>query len=194
VTSKQGEVEPGTPEIATFAAGCFWCVEAVFQELAGVISVESGYTGGTVAHPTYQHVCTGSTGHAEACRIRFDPTVISYVQLLEVFWRTHDPTTLNRQGDDAGTQYRSAIFYHDDQQRRLAAELKLALDASGTFHNPVVTEIVPATEFYRAEDYHQNYYRDNPNQGYCRAVVRPKVEKFRAVFRERLRSAGGLDG
>jgi peptide-methionine (S)-S-oxide reductase len=175
-------------ELATFGAGCFWCVEAVFQQLDGVVSVESGYSGGSVTDPTYEQVSTGATGHAEVCQIRYDPSKISYWELLEVFWKIHDPTTLNRQAGDVGTQYRSVVFYHDDEQRTLAEKSKRELDASGAWANPIVTEIVPFTAFYKAEDYHQNYYRNHPQQAYCTAVVRPKLEKFREVFKGKLRS------
>jgi peptide-methionine (S)-S-oxide reductase len=175
-------------ELATFGAGCFWCVEAVFQQLDGVISVASGYSGGKVLNPTYQQVCSGTTGHAEVCQIRFDPQRISYDELLEVFWRTHDPTTLNRQGNDVGTQYRSVIFYHTDQQRDQAAKRKKELNEAGVWDDPIVTEISPSTTFYKAEAYHQNYFRANPGQGYCQFVIRPKVEKFRKVFKDKLKS------
>ena len=174
-------------KLATFGAGCFWCVEAVFQQLEGVVSVESGYSGGTVPNPTYRQVCSGTTGHAEVCQIRYDPTKVSYEELLEVFWKTHDPTTLNRQGADAGTQYRSVIFYHDDRQRELAEQIKRELDEAGIWSKPIVTEISPYRTMYKAEDYHQNYFRTNPNQGYCRAVIQPKVDKFRKVFKDRLK-------
>lgn len=174
-------------DTATFAAGCFWCVEAVFQDLKGVQSVVSGYSGGTVPNPTYNEVCTGTTGHAEACQIVYDPAVISYPELLEVFWKTHDPTTLDQQGNDVGTQYRSAIFYHNDEQRKLAEHYKKELDSSGAFDAPVVTEIAPFTNFYKAEAYHQNYYNDNGGQPYCMFVIRPKVEKFKKVFRDKLK-------
>ncbi|MFW9886858.1 MAG: peptide-methionine (S)-S-oxide reductase MsrA [Candidatus Thorarchaeota archaeon] len=173
-------------EIATFAAGCFWCVEAVFQQLKGVASVVSGYTGGNTDNPTYKDVLTGRTGHAEACQIEFDPEQITYEELLEVFFETHDPTTLNRQGNDIGTQYRSAIFYHNDAQKRAAEQFKLKVDESGDWKNPVVTEIVPFSKFYRAEDYHQNYYKNNPSQQYCRYVIRPKLDKFEKVFKLKL--------
>lgn len=173
-------------EIATFGAGCFWCVEAVFQELRGVIKVESGYMGGTLSNPTYREVCTGNTGHAEVARITFDPNVITYAELLEILWTTHDPTTLNRQGADAGTQYRSAIFYYSDEQKALAEQSKREV-APTIWDNPIVTEIVPATEFYPAEDYHQDYYASNPNAGYCRVVISPKVEKVRAKFADKLK-------
>lgn len=174
-------------EKATLGAGCFWCVEAVYQNLAGVQSVVSGYAGGHVPNPTYEQVCTGSTGHAEVAQITFDPAVISYAEILDVFWRTHDPTTLNRQGADVGTQYRSVIFYHSDEQRRIAEESKAAADASGAWKNPIVTEIAPLAEFYPAEDYHQNYFRRNPHQPYCQMVVAPKVEKFKLIFSAKLK-------
>jgi peptide-methionine (S)-S-oxide reductase len=163
-------------------------VEAVFQELEGVLSVTSGYAGGDVENPTYQQVCNGTTGHAEVCQIRFDPTKISYDELLEVFWKTHDPTTLNRQGNDVGTQYRSVIFYHDEAQRELAERRKRELDEAGVWSDPIVTEISPAGKFYEAEKYHQNYYRDNPEQSYCQFIIRPKVDKFRKVFGDKLRT------
>lgn len=184
--------EPNSPqpryETATFGAGCFWCVEAVFQEVRGVKSVVSGYMGGSVKNPTYEQVCTGLTGHAEVTQIQFDPSEVSFKELLEVFWKTHDPTTLNRQGADSGTQYRSAVFYHNAQQKEVAAEYKRKLDESGAFSAPIVTEIAGASEFYAAEDYHQNYYRDNPDQRYCAYVIQPKMEKFRSVFRDKLTS------
>ncbi len=174
-------------QLATFGEGCFWCVEAVFQQLEGVISVQSGYAGGTIENPTYKQVCTGTTGHAEVCQIHFDPAKISFDELLEVFWKTHDPTTLNRQGADEGTQYRSVIFYHDEQQRALAEKRKKELDASGAWSDPIVTEISPLLKFFPAEDYHQNYYRSNPQQGYCRIVIRPKLDKFEKVFGDKLK-------
>ncbi|MFW9801823.1 MAG: peptide-methionine (S)-S-oxide reductase MsrA [Candidatus Thorarchaeota archaeon] len=173
-------------ETATFAAGCFWCVEAVFQQLRGVASVVSGYTGGHTDNPTYKDVLTGKTGHAEACQIEFDSEQITYEDLLEVFFETHDPTTLNRQGNDIGTQYRSAIFYHNDAQKKAAEQFKSKVNESGDWKNPVVTEIVPFTKFYRAEDYHQNYYKNNPSQQYCRYVIRPKLDKFEKVFKLKL--------
>jgi peptide-methionine (S)-S-oxide reductase len=176
----------GTLETATFGAGCFWCVEAVFQNLQGVASVMSGYAGGTVENPTYEQVCSGATGHAEVCQIQFDPARISYRELLEVFWQTHDPTTLNRQGSDEGTQYRSAIFYHSDRQRQTAELYKKELAAAKIWDRPIVTEIVPFKKFYKAEDYHQNYYRQHAGQPYCRFVITPKVEKFRKVFEKKL--------
>jgi peptide-methionine (S)-S-oxide reductase len=171
-----------TYEIATFGAGCFWCVEAIFQNLKGVHSVVSGYAGGTVENPTYQQVCTGDTGHAEVIQITFDPAVITYEDLLYVFWRTHDPTTLNRQGADVGTQYRSVIFYHNERQKAIAEQSKHDIAASGVWRAPIVTEIVPLRNFYKAETYHQNYYRLNPNQPYCRFVIDPKIQKFKKDF------------
>ena len=175
-------------DTATFAAGCFWCVEAVFQNLKGVESVVSGYAGGSVENPTYEMVCSGTTGHAEACQISYDPKQISYAELLEVFWKTHDPTTLNRQGNDAGTQYRSAIFYHNEEQKKLAEHYKKELAASGAFDDPIVTEIVPFTRLFKAEAYHQNYFNDHGGQPYCLFVIRPKVEKFRKAFKDKLKA------
>lgn len=174
-------------EVATFGAGCFWCVEAVFQSLSGVDKVVSGYSGGHVKDPTYRQVCNGTTGHAEVCQIYYDSDVISFEGLLEVFWSTHDPTTLNRQGNDVGTQYRSAIFYHTEAQKSLAEEYRLALDESEAFPNRIVTEIVPYETFYEAEDYHQEYFDLNPDQPYCTYVIKPKMEKFRKVFADKLK-------
>jgi len=174
-------------EKATFGAGCFWCVEAVFQQLRGVEDVVSGYSGGSVKNPSYREVTSGRTGHAEAIQLSYDPSVISYRELLEVFWSVHDPTTLNRQGADVGTQYRSAIFYHNPEQKKLAEEYRKKLDESGAFGDPIVTEITAFTAFYPAEDYHQEYYFNNPGQPYCRAVIQPKMEKFRKVFSEKLK-------
>jgi peptide-methionine (S)-S-oxide reductase len=174
-------------ETATLAGGCFWCVEAVFDELRGVESVESGYTGGSVERPTYQQVCTGGTGHAEAVRVTFDPSVVSYRELLEVFFTVHDPTTLNRQGGDVGTQYRSAIFYHTPEQREIAEQTIADLNAEKIWDAPIVTEVAPAAEFYTAEDYHQEYFQNNASQPYCRAVVAPKVAKFRQKFLAKLK-------
>lgn len=174
-------------DTATFAAGCFWCVEAVFQQLDGVQLVVSGYMGGHVKNPTYEQVCSGLTGHAEACQIIYDPQKVSYETLLEAFWQSHDPTTLNRQGNDVGTQYRSAIFYHNEKQHQLATTYKAKLDKSGAWDKPIVTEISPKTTFYKAEDYHQNYYNLNTRQGYCQFVIRPKVDKFRKVFKDKLK-------
>lgn len=175
-------------EIATFGAGCFWCVEAVFKELKGVISVESGYTGGHVVNPTYEEVCSATTGHAEVCRITYEPATISFEELLEVFWQTHDPTTLNQQGADRGPQYRSAVFYHSDKQKELAENYKKALDESGAFRAPIVTEITRAGIYYKAEDYHQDYFELNPFNPYCRAVAKPKVDKVRKVFKDKLKT------
>lgn len=181
---------PAHMDTITLGAGCFWCVEAVFQELNGVVSVTSGYMGGHVKNPSYKEVCAGTTGHAEVAQIAFDPAVVSVDEILEVFWQTHDPTTLNRQGADVGTQYRSAVFYHNDLQRQRAEHYKAELDRSGAFRGPIVTEIAPATTFYAAEDYHQNYYAENGEQGYCQMVIRPKLEKFRKVFAEKLKPQG----
>lgn len=174
-------------DTATFGAGCFWCVEAVFQELDGVYSVVSGYTGGHVKNPSYKEVCTGRTGHAEVAQIVFNPAVISYEELLEVFWQTHDPTTLNRQGNDIGTQYRSAIFYHNQAQKESALYFKSKLNEEQAFGKDVVTEVTALGEFYVAEDYHQNYFNNNENQPYCQMVVRPKVEKFKKAFKDKLK-------
>ncbi len=173
-------------EVATLGAGCFWCVEAVFQRLKGVQKVVSGYAGGHVDNPTYEQVCSGATDHAEVVQITFDPEQISFAELLEVFWRTHDPTTLNRQGADVGTQYRSVIFSHDDEQKRIAEKSKQATDASGLWQNPIVTEIATFTKFYPAESYHQNYYLDNPNQPYCRVVIDPKMRKLLQEFSDKI--------
>lgn len=174
-------------DTATFGAGCFWCTEAQFQQLQGVEKVESGYTGGTVKNPTYKEVCTGNTGHAEVCNIYYDPSKITYDELLAAFWTSHDPTQLNRQGNDVGTQYRSAIFYHNEEQKQKAEEYKQKLNNEKAWDKPVVTEIVPAAVFYKAEDYHQNYYNDNGNAPYCTFVVGPKVEKFKKVFAGKLK-------
>jgi peptide-methionine (S)-S-oxide reductase len=183
-----GPSNPVKTETATFANGCFWCTEAIFDELDGVISATSGYTGGQTEHPTYKEVCTGKTGHAECLQIEYDPARISFDELLAVFWETHDPTTLNRQGADAGTQYRSGIFYHNQEQKEKAEKYKAALDKSGAFDKPIVTEITPFSKFYPAEDYHQHYFENNENSNpYCTIVIRPKLEKFREVFREKLK-------
>ena len=172
---------------ATLAGGCFWCTEAVYAELEGVKGVTSGYIGGKVPNPTYKDVCTGLTGHAEAIEIEYDPAVVSFEKLLEVFFATHDPTTLNRQGADAGTQYRSGIFYHDDEQKRIAEQVIARLDAAKVFPGRIVTEVTKASTFYPAEDYHQDYFANNPNQPYCRAVAAPKVEKVRKAFKDLLK-------
>ena len=180
-------VIPEGAKVATFGSGCFWCTEAIFQNVDGVLKVESGYSGGKVKNPTYKEVCSGLTGHAEVIQLTYDPNVVSYDELLEIFWKTHDPTTLNRQGADVGTQYRSVIFYHDDIQRQLAESYKQKLDQSGAYDNPIVTEISPFTIFYKAEDYHQNYYNLNGNAPYCAFVIQPKLEKFKKVFAEKLK-------
>jgi len=172
-------------DTATFGAGCFWCVEAVFQRLNGVLSVKSGYSGGFVKNPSYKEVCEGTTGHAEAVQITYDKTKLSFDELLEVFWKTHDPTTLNRQGNDFGTQYRSVIFYHNDEQKRLAEKYKEEINKSGAYPNPIVTEITAFTNFYPAEDYHQNYFNQNASEPYCKYVIQPKVEKFEKIFKNK---------
>ncbi|MBI2416512.1 MAG: peptide-methionine (S)-S-oxide reductase MsrA [Ignavibacteriales bacterium] len=177
---------PANADTATFGSGCFWCTEAIFERVKGVVSVESGYSGGNVENPTYQQVCDGNTGHAEVCRIVFNPEVISYEDLLEIFWKTHDPTTPNQQGNDVGTQYRSVIFYHTEKQKELAEFYKSKLDSAGIYPKPIVTEITAEQTFYKAENYHQNYYNENPEQGYCNFVITPKVEKFKKVFKEKL--------
>jgi len=174
-------------ETATFGAGCYWCTEAQFQQLKGVEKVESGFSGGHVDNPTYKQVCTGTTGHAEVCNITYDPSVISFDELLAAFWTCHDPTTLNRQGNDVGTQYRSVIFYHNDAQKQKAEEYKKKLNDEKAWDKPVVTEIAPFKAFYKAEDYHQNYYNENGEQPYCHFVIGPKVEKFKVVFKDKLK-------
>jgi peptide-methionine (S)-S-oxide reductase len=178
-------------DTATFGTGCFWCTEALFEQLDGVVKVTSGYAGGHVPNPTYKQVCTGETGHAECVQIQYEPDKISYDELLEVFWQVHDPTTLNRQGADVGTQYRSAIFYHNQEQKEKAEHYKAELNKSGAFKNPIVTEIAPATTFYTAENYHQEYYENNKNSNpYCAVVIRPKLDKFKKVFASKLKGAG----
>jgi peptide-methionine (S)-S-oxide reductase len=184
---KPAEPPPQGYQEATFGAGCFWCSEAVFQQLNGVHAAVPGYSGGSVDRPTYEQICTGKTGHAEVIHVTFDPQVISYADLLEVFWRSHDPTTLNRQGRDVGSQYRSVIFYHDDEQRRQAEQYKQQLDASGAFAAPIVTEIVPFREFHPAEVSHQDYFARNPAAPYCELVIRPKLEKFEQRFADKLK-------
>jgi peptide-methionine (S)-S-oxide reductase len=169
---------------ATFGGGCFWCTEAVYAQIKGVKKVTSGYIGGSVPNPTYKDVCTGLTGHAEAVDIEYDPSQVTYQQLLEVFFSTHDPTTKNRQGADVGTQYRSGVFYHDDEQKRIAEEVIAKLDQARAFPRPIVTEVTKATTFYPAEDYHQDYFANNQAQPYCRAIVAPKVDKVRKVFKD----------
>jgi peptide-methionine (S)-S-oxide reductase len=176
-----------TLDTATFGTGCFWCTEAVFQQLEGVEKVTSGYSGGTVVNPTYEQICTKTTGHAECLNVLYDPAKITYEELLKVFWEVHDPTTLNRQGADVGTQYRSVIFYHNAAQKALAEKYKAELDKSGAWNNPIVTTLEPMTIFYPAEAYHQNYYNNNTSQGYCQFVIRPKLEKFEKVFKDKLK-------
>jgi peptide-methionine (S)-S-oxide reductase len=174
-------------DTATLGAGCFWCVEAVFQQLDGVLKVSSGYTGGHVPNPTYEQVCNKTTGHVEVCQVIYDPAKISFDELLEVFWKTHDPTTPDQQGNDKGPQYRSAIFYHDEEQKQKAEGYKAELDESGAFRNKIVTTIEPLKAYYEAENYHQNYFNNNGDQMYCRYVIQPKVEKFEKVFKDRLK-------
>jgi peptide-methionine (S)-S-oxide reductase len=174
-------------EIAVFGAGCFWCVEAVFSELKGVSSVKPGYTGGNTKNPTYEEISTGKTNHAEVAKIVFDPSVITFDELLEVFWQTHDPTTLNRQGADRGTQYRSVVYYTSLSQKEKTEDYKKTLNASKAWPNPVITEITKLEVFYLAEDYHNDYYKNNPDQGYCRMVIQPKMEKFRKAFSDKLK-------
>lgn len=177
-----------TTDTITLGGGCFWCLEAVFQRLNGVLSVTSGYSGGHVKNPTYKEVCTGTTGHAEVVQILFDTTVVSLEEILKVFFKIHDPTTLNRQGNDVGTQYRSAIFYHTDEQKKAAEEIIEGLNKSGAFNSPIVTEVTPFTVFYKAEDYHQNYFNQNKNSNpYCRLVIVPKIEKFEQYFGDKLK-------
>jgi peptide-methionine (S)-S-oxide reductase len=187
MASDTKENTPGTQEVATLGGGCFWCLEAVFEQVRGVTKVESGYAGGTTPDPTYKQVCTGATGHAEVVQVTFDPGVISYREILDVFFGIHDPTTPNRQGVDVGTQYRSAIFYHSSQQQRVAEERIAALNAEKIWSAPIVTEVVPFREFFKAEDYHQGYFRANSGQPYCQAVVSPKVAKFRKHFAANLK-------
>ena len=175
-------------KVATLGGGCFWCLEAVYEQLQGVAKVESGYSGGAVKNPSYELVCTGTTGHAEVVQITFDPQVITFRELLEVFFTIHDPTTLNRQGADVGTQYRSAIFYHSDEQQAVAEEVIREIEAAGIWDRPIVTEVTPFEVFYRAEDYHQEYFRRNPGQSYCRVVIAPKVAKFRKEHMARLKA------
>ncbi len=175
-------------EIITFGAGCFWCVEAVFQQIKGVELVKSGYMGGKIKNPTYREVCSGLTGHAEVCQLTYDPAKVTFEELLEVFWQTHDPTTLNRQGNDEGTQYRSAIFYHTDKQKVIAENYKKKLTEAQVWSRPIVTEISKAEVFYVAEDYHQNYFNQNSNQSYCSYVIKPKIDKVKKVFADKLKT------
>lgn len=192
-TNSQSHLEPiytssmSNTDTATFGNGCFWCTEAIFEQLNGVISVSSGYSGGHVKNPTYEEVCEKKTGHAEVCRIVYDPSMITYDELLEVFWQTHDPTTLNRQGNDVGPQYRSVIFYHNDEQKKKAEYYKAELDKSGAFDKPIVTTVEPLKNYYPAEDYHQNYFKNNPSNTYCYFVIRPKLEKFEKAFARKLK-------
>ncbi len=174
-------------DTATFGTGCFLCTEAIFQQVEGVSKVTSGYSGGQTENPDYKEVCTGTTGHAECLNIIYDPAKVSFDELLEIFWQVHDPTTMNRQGNDVGTQYRSVIFYHNDEQKIKAEKYKAELDKSGAWDNPIVTTLEPFAKFYPAENYHQNYYNDNKEQGYCQFVIRPKVEKFQKVFKNKLK-------
>ncbi len=186
---RDADAEAAGDAKATFGSGCFWCTEAVFQQLKGVKSVVSGYSGGRTKNPTYEQVSTGTTGHAEVIQVTYDPQVVTYPELLEVFWKTHDPTTLNQQGADRGTQYRSVIFYHDEDQQKLAKEYLKKLDGSKIFKAPIVTEISPMKEFYPGEDYHQNYFRSNPGNRYCTVVIKGKVDKFRAIFKDKLKDS-----
>ena len=179
--------EGSSMEQITLGAGCFWCVEAVFERIQGVHKVESGYSGGETKDPTYKEICTGKTGHAEVVQLTYDPKIVALETILEVFFKTHDPTTLNRQGADVGTQYRSAIFFHSQSQKQVALKVKEALDEAKLWENPIVTEITAFSTFYRAENYHQNYYELNPNQGYCRVVIAPKIEKLEKVFKDLLK-------
>jgi len=185
-TEKKEQTATGL-QTATFGAGCFWCTEAQFQQLDGVVKVESGYSGGFIDNPTYKQVCNGNTGHAEVTNIYFDPAKISFDELLAAFWVAHDPTQLNRQGNDVGTQYRSVIFYHNEEQRKIAEEYKRKLNEEKAYNDDVVTEISPFTKFYKAEDYHQNYYNENGSQSYCVFVVKPKLDKFKKVFADKLK-------
>lgn len=175
-------------EKATFGAGCFWCVEAVFQNFEGVTQVVSGYTGGQVENPTYHQVCSGTTGHAEVTQITYDPEIISYTELLEVFWKTHDPTTSNRQGNDVGSQYRSAVFYHNHDQKEESEKMLAQLEASHLWPNPIVTEIAPLGIFYSAEDYHQNYFKEHGEQPYCQVVIKPKIQKLEKLFGNKVKN------
>jgi peptide-methionine (S)-S-oxide reductase len=176
-----------TSKLATFGGGCFWCVEALFQRVAGVEAVASGYSGGDAANPTYEEVCSGRSGHAEAVQVRYDASKVTYETLLEIFWKTHDPTTLNRQGNDVGTQYRSVVFFHDEEQHRIALEVKAAIEQAGIYDRPIVTQIVPFERFWKAEAYHQNYFEENPDNRYCQAVIPGKFAKLEKLFKDRLK-------
>ncbi|HAD13182.1 MAG TPA: peptide-methionine (S)-S-oxide reductase [Saprospirales bacterium] len=183
--TQEAPAPSGKTEIATLGGGCFWCVEAIYQDLKGVLKVESGYSGGHIDNPTYKEVCSGLTGHAEVIQVTFDPAIISYADILHIFFTVHDPTTLNRQGNDSGTQYRSVIYYHSEEQRKTAEAVKI--EAKEAWDDPIVTEISAFEKFYKAEDYHQNYFKDNPNQGYCSFIIAPKVKKFREKYKDRLK-------
>jgi peptide-methionine (S)-S-oxide reductase len=174
-------------EVASLGGGCFWCIEAAFQEIRGVINVESGYTGGTTALPTYEQVCTGTTGHAEVVQVTFDPNIISFENILEIFFTAHDPTTLNRQGADVGTQYRSVIFYHNERQKKIAEQTIQKIDAEKIWDDPIVTKVEPLKKFYKAEDYHREYFDRHPESAYCRIVISPKIAKLRKKYREKLK-------
>ena len=188
MASTDNKNRPGNLATATFGSGCFWCTEAIFLNVDGVATVESGYMGGSVKNPTYKEVCSGLTGHAEVIQLTYDPSEVSYEELLEIFWQTHDPTTLNRQGADVGTQYRSVVFYHNDEQKNLAGFYKTKLEEENVYDNPIVTEITQASTFYKAEDYHQNYYSLNSSAPYCTYVIQPKLEKFKKAFKEKLKN------
>lgn len=185
--SRVSAPQAAAPELATFGSGCFWCTEAVFQQLRGVSDVTSGYAGGKVPNPSYAQVCTGTTGHAEVIQLKYDPAVVSYAELLEVFWRSHDPTTLNRQGADVGTQYRSVVFTHTPEQRKQAEEYKAKINEAKVYSAPLVTEIAPATQFYAAGADHQDFFALNPNQPYCQAVIGPKLQKLNKLFADKLK-------
>lgn len=175
-------------KVATFGAGCFWCVEAVFQRLEGVKAVESGYANGQINNPTYREVCSGLTGHAEVCKVSYDADIVAYADLLEVFWKTHDPTTLNRQGNDVGTQYRSGIYFETEEEQEIALKSKEAIEEAQVYEDPIVTEIVPLANYTKAEDYHQNYFNDHPEQAFCFHIIGPKVEKFKKLFKDKLKA------
>lgn len=187
-TQSVAQSKSANMEIATLGGGCFWCTEAIYKELKGVVSVTSGYSGGDIVNPSYREVCTGRTGHAEVIEIKFNPAIISFSEVLEVFFATHDPTTLNRQGADVGTQYRSAIFYHDQKQKEIAESVISRLNQENVFGKPVVTEVTAWKNFFAAENYHQDYFENNPSQSYCQFVIVPKMEKFRKIFSDRLKS------
>ncbi len=186
--SKSMETNSNKLDTITLGAGCFWCVEAVFQRLNGIHSVQSGYCNGNTAKPSYEDVCTGTTGYAEVCQLTYDPTVVGFEEILEVFFKTHDPTTLNKQGADVGTQYRSGIFYHTEAQRLTAEKILKEITVEKIYANPIVTEIKQVTDYYKAEDYHQNYYNENSNQSYCSFVITPKLEKFEKIFKSKMKS------